>query len=78
MKRIYFTTKAASERLQLSPRTLEKWRCTGGGPSYRKFGGKVLYEEQDLDRWEASRLRRSTSDDGSINSRATTTREEFK
>lgn len=61
-------TEAASyvsERgLPLSPKTLQKWATTGGGPVFRKFGSRVVYTPEDLDAWIATRLsspRTSTS-----------------
>jgi|WetSurMetagenome_2_1015567.scaffolds.fasta_scaffold00986_24 hypothetical protein len=63
---IFFPTRAAATRLSVSERTLEKWRVTGGGPAYYKFGGKIFYTDESLDEWTASRRRRSTSDSGRV------------
>ncbi|WP_206365428.1 helix-turn-helix transcriptional regulator [Siculibacillus lacustris] len=42
------TTEAAA-RLNVSPRTLEKWRTVGGGPRYHLVGvRRVAYAESDL------------------------------
>ncbi|HLG89133.1 MAG TPA: helix-turn-helix domain-containing protein [Alphaproteobacteria bacterium] len=60
----YLTTKEAARHLKLSPKTLEKHRVAGTGPSYRKHGGKVVYVEGDLDDWSARGMRKSTSDAG--------------
>ncbi len=43
------TTVEAAKWLGLSPRTLEKWRVTGQGPRYRKFGRSVRYAISDLE-----------------------------
>jgi hypothetical protein len=51
----------AAEFCRLSPRTLERWRCRGGGPVYRKLGRRVLYRPADIDAWIAARVRTSTS-----------------
>ena len=58
----YLTTMQAAKYLNLSHKTLEKFRVTGGGPDYRKHGRKVVYRASDLDAWSASRLARSTSE----------------
>ncbi len=50
--------------LAISPRTLEKWAVTGDGPPFYKLGGRVLYEQSDLEAWIASKRRISTSDPG--------------
>jgi len=58
------TTPEAAAYLRLSPRTLENWRVRGGGPRFRKLGDRVLYDQGELDRWQAARDRTSTSDPG--------------
>ena len=45
---ILHSTKSAAEYLNLSYRTLEKWRSQGKGPKYLA-GKKVKYRESDLD-----------------------------
>lgn len=44
-------TSEAAQWLGLSGRTLEKHRCSGTGPSYRKLGGRVVYKFDDLQEW---------------------------
>jgi len=41
----------AAELLQVSPRTLEGWRCRGGGPRFIRVGRRVRYRLQDLRAW---------------------------
>ncbi len=57
--------KQAAQFLGLSPRTLESWRLTGGGPVYIKVGRRVRYRGCDLEAWLNARRRISTSDPGS-------------
>ena len=57
----FVATAQAAGYLGLSPRTLEKLRVRGGGPTYAKFGRRVVYAVEDLDRWAAERRRTSTS-----------------
>jgi energy-coupling factor transporter ATP-binding protein EcfA2/predicted DNA-binding transcriptional regulator AlpA len=56
------STRDAARYVGLAVQTLAELRVTGGGPLYHKLGRKVLYEQSELDRWIASRKRRSTSD----------------
>ncbi len=56
-------TRQAAERCNLSPRTLEKYRVTGGGPLFIRLGSAVRYRFEDLDSWIAAGRRTSTSDD---------------
>lgn len=54
---------AAAEHCGLSVSTLNKLRCTGGGPKFLKItGAAVRYDPKDLDAWIASRRRGSTSE----------------
>ena len=55
-------TPDAAILLGLSARTLEKHRCYGTGPAYRKLGGRVVYAVEDLIAWADQGVRRSTSD----------------
>jgi len=56
------STVAAAQYVDLSPSTLAKLRCAGGGPEYVKFGRAVRYEQAALDRWVASHRAKNTSD----------------
>lgn len=58
----FVRTHDAAAFLGLSGRTLEKHRCTGTGPIFRKLGGRVVYAIEDLETWAAERARNSTSD----------------
>ena len=60
----FLRTHDAAAFLGLSGRTLEKHRCYGTGPVYRKLGGRIVYALVDLDAWAEHGLRRSTSDPG--------------
>lgn len=55
-------TPEAARYVRLSKPTLERFRISGGGPSYVKLGGAVRYRKADLDAWLESRLTRSTSE----------------
>ncbi len=39
-----------------APATLARLACVGGGPPFRRFGRKPLYNEHDLCLWAESRL----------------------
>lgn len=59
----YFSNGEAAEFLRLSPRTLEKYRVTGGGPRFRKLGRRVVYSRSDLENWAARHVCDTTSDE---------------
>ncbi len=58
----YVRTHEAARLLSLSARTLEKYRCHGTGPTFRKLGGRVVYAIADLEAWANQSACRSTSD----------------
>lgn len=60
----YLRTQEAARHLGVSPRTMEKHRIYGTGPTYRKIGGRVVYKIADLDHWVDQGIRKSTSDPG--------------
>lgn len=57
----FFTQSEAADFLRLSERTLERWRVEGMGPSFRRFGRRVVYAKADLERWADSRCFESTA-----------------
>jgi hypothetical protein len=44
-----------ARRWRISPRTLERWRWLGQGPTYLKLGGRVAYQLADIEAFEAAR-----------------------
>jgi predicted DNA-binding transcriptional regulator AlpA len=58
----FLRTEAAAARVGLSPATMEKLRCLGGGPPYFKVSRKrVVYDTTELDAWARSKRFESTS-----------------
>ncbi len=51
----YLSTRKAAAVLGLSPRTLDRYRETGDGPAYHRFGQRIVYRRDDLDAWAAKR-----------------------
>ena len=62
--RNYLSTREAAEWLGLSPRTLDRYRVSGEGPVFHRFGSRVRYLLADIEAWASARRRVSTSDDG--------------
>ena len=54
----------AARILDLSVKTLRRWRWAGKGPTFRKIGRAVRYAPSDLEAFISSALRTSTSDTG--------------
>lgn len=50
-----------ANRWSISHRSLERWRWEGKGPRFLKIGGRVVYRLEDVEAWEAERLRASTA-----------------
>jgi hypothetical protein len=55
-------TGAAARWLEVSPSTLEKWRVSGSGPAFIKFGRVVRYDPIDLDAFKNGHRQQSTSE----------------
>ena len=58
----YLKTPDAAIHLGLSARTLEKHRCFGTGPVFRRLGGRIVYAIDDLLAWTDRGAVTSTSD----------------
>lgn len=43
------STKQVSTILDLPESTLRYWRCAGLGPPFVKLGGRIKYDEADVD-----------------------------
>jgi excisionase family DNA binding protein len=60
---ILLTVQQAAARLQISVDTLNRWRITGEGPPFLKYGPRLVrYHEADLETWGRGRTRFSTSE----------------
>jgi predicted DNA-binding transcriptional regulator AlpA len=57
------STENAARYLGISPRTLNNWRCLGGGkgPAFVRVGRAVRYDVRTLDAWITGRTFDSTS-----------------
>ena len=54
----------AASLIGVSERTLECWRCRGGGPPFVKISRRaVRYRRQDIDQWVGERVQHSTSEE---------------
>ncbi len=58
----FLNTRQAGAYVGLSGRTLEKMRCNGCGPEYRKHGRYVRYHIDALDAWSVAHTQHSTAD----------------
>lgn len=56
----FLTTKDAAQYLGLSHNTLHRWRWSGDGPRFRKFGRSVRYARSDLDAYAENAVRENT------------------
>jgi hypothetical protein len=48
-----------AQRWRISARTLERWRWLGLGPRYLKIGGRVVYRIEDIQAYEAAKMRQA-------------------
>ena len=54
----------AAAWIRLSPRTLDRYRVSGEGPVFHRFGFRVRYLLANVEAWASVRPRVSTPDDG--------------
>ena len=60
---LLLTVEEAATRLKISKHTLNRWRVTGEGPPFVKYGPRLVrYIDRVLDEWATKRIRRSTSE----------------
>jgi DNA-binding transcriptional MerR regulator len=60
MPQTHLTQADLAARLNISPRTLERWRSIGEGPAFLKIGGRVVYRLEDVEAFEQARRCEST------------------
>ncbi|MFT8243261.1 helix-turn-helix transcriptional regulator [Roseomonas sp. BN140053] len=52
----YLDEGAEAQRIEVSRRTLQRWRAEGNGPPYIRAGlRRILYDPTKTDEWLASR-----------------------
>lgn len=61
MSTSFLTPDRLAERWSITPMTLKQWRWNGKGPHFLKIGGRVLYRLEDIEDFEAQKLRQNTS-----------------
>lgn len=57
MCRSHFNHAELAFRWRISPRTLERWRCSKTGPIFLKIGGRVIYRLEDIEAFEKASIR---------------------
>ena len=58
----FFTQAQLSDQLNISKRTLERFRSEGKGPKYYKMGRRVLYASKDVEEYLQQHQFGSTSE----------------
>lgn len=58
----FLTPQQAADYLGLKRSTIDYYRWVGGGPNYRKHGGRVFYHIDDVNAWSAGRAFRSSAE----------------
>ncbi len=52
---LHLTQAELAQRWRISPRTLERWRWLKTGPAYLRIGGRIVYQLEDVQKFEADR-----------------------
>ena len=62
---VLLTVEDAAVRLKISKHTLNRWRVTGEGPPFIKYGPRLVrYDQLVIDEWARKRTSASTSEYG--------------
>ena len=59
-----YRTPEAAHLLKSNPRTLERWRTIGDGPTFIKLGRRVAYRLSDLQAFVNEQSRKHTGEGG--------------
>jgi hypothetical protein len=62
MTKKLLTSKLLAQRWYLSLSTLNRWRWKGGGSPYVKFNRRIMYNLQDVQSYEKTKLLQHTSE----------------
>jgi predicted DNA-binding transcriptional regulator AlpA len=55
---VYLTQTEVAQLLQVSTKTLEKWRVTGAGPAFVRLGRRcVRYTRESIEAWVGDEMR---------------------
>jgi len=60
--RNFLTTSQLAKRWNLTYKTVSNWRCIGYGPKFYKVGTRVNYWLEEVEKFEDSNCRGSTSE----------------
>lgn len=47
--------RSTAERMGVKRKTLDNWRCAKKGPPFYRIGGRVVYDDDEVERWLAER-----------------------
>jgi len=61
MRISHFNQAELAFRWRISPRTLERWRCSKTGPIFLKIGGRVIYRVEDIEAFEKASIRHTVA-----------------
>ncbi|TPG13181.1 helix-turn-helix domain-containing protein [Sphingomonas oligophenolica] len=48
---VLLTTAETAPRLRINASTLERWRGASKGPAWLRLGGRIYYQETDVEAW---------------------------
>ena len=57
----FLTPRQLAQRWDFNIETLKQWRWYGKGPRHRKFGGRVKYDLEEIEKYETEAIRDHTT-----------------
>lgn len=61
MEKLFLTSEQLAARWHITSTTLNQWRCSNRGPKYIKMNGRVLYELEEIRKFEENKRHREAA-----------------
>jgi hypothetical protein len=60
-EKTFLTPRTLARRWSITPEALAQWRWNGRSPRYLKIGKRILYDLEEIEKYESNHVRDNTS-----------------